>query len=307
MVIKIDTEIPYFWLQDARFRLGFDKQITKMLQLQGKEAQLLAEFFHGVSEDGAKMFAKEYDVSEERLETILRTIEPALIRTPSNKRYENPGISINYSGIEEIGHKIQQYYGGTYFQNPRSAAVRTIENVTILAGRYVNLPHQSQHLLSDDTILLPVVFGDQSVRVGPIILPGISPCVFCHYLTIQRRDPDTATMVSTRFTQPTTTEQTHQFFTAIGAISPILETLEQRVQQKEFRSQQFFNDGRIIERDWHIEPECGCLWQQARTGTRPTASAAHAALMTSAGPFATTAQSAATAQSPVTARPATTV
>ncbi|MDO4791908.1 MAG: TOMM precursor leader peptide-binding protein [Buchananella hordeovulneris] len=64
--------------------------------------------------------------------------------------------------------------------------------LAIVLGRHLVDWWTCEQLLRSDQVFLPVEVGDDSLRVGPLVVPGSSPCYRCLHLARLDQDPDWA-------------------------------------------------------------------------------------------------------------------
>ena len=108
------------------------------------------------------------------------------------------------------GYPLDQV-GQPRVQAARDVIARTSPATTVLAGQEwhrdradvvvvvahgVLDPARVDPLLQDDVPHLPVVWGEGSVCVGPLVVPGRSSCLRCQHLHRTDRDPEWAAVVS---------------------------------------------------------------------------------------------------------------
>jgi len=121
-------------------------------------------------------------------------------------------------------------------------------------------PAAFQRYSSDEVPHLPVVFGDESVRVGPLVRPGVGACVRCLHLARRDREPAwpviAAQLAGTRAPQ----EGGALAFDAVGRAARVARTwLDERRDVLRGGSVSLQVRARSEKWTWHRpHAECGC-------------------------------------------------
>jgi hypothetical protein len=121
-------------------------------------------------------------------------------------------------------------------------------------------PAAFQRYTSDGVPHLPVVFGDESVRVGPLVRPGVGACVRCLHLARRDREPAwpviAAQLAGTRAPQ----EGGALAFDAVGRTARVARTwLDERRDVLRGGSVSLQLRARSERWTWHRpHEECGC-------------------------------------------------
>lgn len=125
----------------------------------------------------------------QRLDRLLETLEPALVASSSLHR---PPAQLAVLGEEVPRRRIERYVGAIGM--PLVPLARA--DVVVVTASYVIRPDLYQPLLARDARHIPVVFSDDSVSVGPLITPGVGPCLYCAERAHAEADPAWAAMVA---------------------------------------------------------------------------------------------------------------
>jgi bacteriocin biosynthesis cyclodehydratase domain-containing protein len=140
----------------------------------------------------------------------------------------------------------------------------------VVVGHYVLDPDSYGFWLRRDLPHLPVIFGDDSVQVGPVVEPGHGPCLYC--LEHHRRDADASwSAIASQLWARRSSSETPLVSSEVAArvcrlVLDRLRAAPQRgsaVQRNRTLSARSFRidveSGEVTRRDWMPHPDCGCL------------------------------------------------
>jgi bacteriocin biosynthesis cyclodehydratase domain-containing protein len=88
----------------------------------------------------------------------------------------------------------------------------------VIVAHYVVDPELHGRWLRRDIPHLPIVFGDQTVRIGPLVRPGNGPCLYCLELTRTATD-DTWPAVASQLWGRRSPAETALVATEVAAIT----------------------------------------------------------------------------------------
>ena len=180
MVLKLDPRIPVVWRNPDTLQVGVDVPLMVLPDVTIGEQRVIAALVTGVSRSGLDMISRSAGGLD--LEGLLSGLESALLRPPTEI---SVAVTIEGTGstAEEItrllGHRVQH----------ADAATPGTGFAVIIADHVID-PRQHGGWLRRDIPHLPIVFGDATVRIGPLVEPGDGPCLYC--LELHRTDADEA-------------------------------------------------------------------------------------------------------------------
>lgn len=193
MVLKLNPDIPAVWLSPQTLRFGFDEPLLVLEELNTGEEQLVSLLQHGTTAGAYRMFATRMGVSADNANTLLEALQPLFLppQPPPPVTYRLIGEPALIDSLSTLLLKEQ----------PETQARPSVRKpqpelpLTISISRFLAFSSLGQETLSNNTAHLPIVLGDQSVWVGPVILPGIVPCLYCIERAEVSREPHLATMI----------------------------------------------------------------------------------------------------------------
>jgi bacteriocin biosynthesis cyclodehydratase domain-containing protein len=187
MVLRLDSRFPVVWRTPSSMQVGVDPPIVIVETLTEAQERMLSALVVGVSEPGLTMLARGHDAERTAL---LAVLAPAL-EVP---RAESVTPEVAISGPDGLVAPIAHVLAGSGVRVLVAAEVGDLRDarphLAIAAGHFVLEPQLHAFWLRRDVPHLPVVLGDTSVTVGPMIEPGAGPCLLC--LELHRRDGDAA-------------------------------------------------------------------------------------------------------------------
>ena len=131
--------------------------------------------------------------------------------------------------------------------------------IAVIVAHYVIEPEFHGRWLRRDIPHLAVVFGDEVVRVGPIIRPGAGPCLYCLELHRTDSDPSWPAIASQLWHRRSGIESS--LVAAEAAATVVRLGLARRIVHRieplttiEIDA----NSGERMQHEWGNHPECGC-------------------------------------------------
>ncbi|WP_168627977.1 MULTISPECIES: TOMM precursor leader peptide-binding protein [unclassified Cryobacterium] len=190
MTLRLDPRFPLVWRSPDSAQLGIDRPVVTFEHVPLAEERMLYSLTLGATRGGISVVAAEAGYTELRIERFLSAVQPALLPKPQPSVTRSitvlgtgPTANAIATLIAESGHR-PRVAGSDVGLAARKA------DAAIALAHFVLEPELHGLWLRRDIPHLPVVFGDTSVRVGPLIEPGLGPCLHC--LERHRADADPA-------------------------------------------------------------------------------------------------------------------
>jgi hypothetical protein len=185
MVLRLDPAIPLVWRNPHTLQFGVDPAIAVLERMTRGQERLVAALAKGVTTTGLRMLAAEGEVSARQRDELLARLTPCLLSSGQPAGRSAGGAIVLGSGPLALGLARLLDEAGL---RPREAPRRP--GLVVLVADRVLAPADHRTWLQRDIPHLPVVVGDTSVKVGPLVVPGASACLHCAFL--HRRDADAA-------------------------------------------------------------------------------------------------------------------
>lgn len=180
MVLRLDPSLPLLWRTPTSVQFGTDEPVVVLEDVTEGEDRLLATLGAGISATGYGMLARTLGVSAEAAGALLEAVAPLLAteETVALGRVAVMGDSVLARSVAGL------LSSRGVVGSPEEAAL------VVLVADWVVTPADHGRWLNRDVPHLPVVVGERTVTVGPLVEPGFGPCLYCVHLA--RSDADAA-------------------------------------------------------------------------------------------------------------------
>lgn len=257
MILRLDSRRPIVWRTPHSLQLGTDPILAVLEGVTDGDARLLDALTAGSTRAGLDTLAAQAGVPPHRVGEVLRAVAPALERSGDQARAaQRQPLAIVGRGsaaarvagvLGEAGHPV------THGSSVRLVARQRPATAVLVSG-FVSDPFEHQRWLRRDIAHLPIVFGEVSVTIGPLVVPGITACLTCVAQHRTAADPSWPAVAAQLWGRSAITE-TAAFATeaAVEAErllrSPRVDGITVRID---------VDSGEITERIWQPSEHCGC-------------------------------------------------
>lgn len=195
------------------------------------------------------MFARRYGVSESELDAFLELLTPALGK---DTRPAKTRLALDYTSSPSPvmeGLWLQLGYEVTVAKGTPETP-----GEVIIVGDYVLDPSAHHRWLREDLAHTPIVFLDQSVVIGPRVVPGVTACLHCVRLTRLSRKPSTPALDSQLWKQRSPLRTSTWEVRAAYSLAELLRTARP--------SESWRLDARTLDitsTNHELHPDCDCV------------------------------------------------
>lgn len=181
-VYRLPASRPVLWQTPDSLQVGLDLPHTTVTDIPDNAAPLIHALSEGLSEGGLRVLGKQLGVSDIDSQKLIDQFRPAL--EPSTPQ---PLRRLGLVGHSRAVSTMATVLGGTGCDITAVSDIHEFErhpaDGLLLIADYTPHPDWVAVLGSSDTVHTPVVFSDLSIRVGPRVIPGQTPCLTCwnHY------------------------------------------------------------------------------------------------------------------------------
>ncbi len=260
MVLKLDGRFACVWRDPFSLQIGVDPARVVLREVSSPQERMIAALVSGVSRSGLEMIAGSSEADDQGVSGLLRTLKPLLL--PDTPERTVARVSVVGSGptVEHIAATLA-LAGVTV--SVGSVAPEPAD-LGIVVGHYVLDPDSYGYWLRRDLPHVPVIFGDDSVQIGPIVEPGRTPCLYCleHY----RRDADASwSAIASQLWGRRAFSETPLVAAEVAArVARMVVTrlAVGRAHTRAMTARSFrlaVESGEVTRRDWMPHPECGCI------------------------------------------------
>jgi bacteriocin biosynthesis cyclodehydratase domain-containing protein len=263
MVLKLDGRFAAVWRDPFSLQFGVDPARVILREVTSAEERMIAALGSGISRSGLEMIATSSGASGQDVAGLLRRVKPLLLPDEAPARASRVAIVGSGQTVERIANALA-LTGAAVSVSATPNDDQT--DLGIAVGHYVLDPGSYGFWLRRDLPHLPVVFGDDSVQIGPLVEPGQTPCLYCleHY----RRDADAswsaiASQLWGRRALSETALVSAEIASRVARL--VLDRLERggrSVPGRALAARSFrlaVESGEVTRRDWMPHPDCGCI------------------------------------------------
>ncbi|PPI07200.1 hypothetical protein C5D04_14270 [Rathayibacter sp. AY1D2] len=191
MVLRLDPRLPLLWRSATAVQLGLDRPHAVLDGVGYPEELLLDALRVGTSAGTVRLIAARAGASEARVDEVLEALRPVLLRSvePGGPP-PAPRVVVEGTGAAPDALR-------TLLRSEGCSLVADdgTPDLAVLIADFAVAPARAAHWLAADVPHLAVVFGDESVRLGPLVEPGSGPCLHCAERDRMDLDPDRARLV----------------------------------------------------------------------------------------------------------------
>lgn len=255
MILRLDPRFPLVWRNPFSLQIGIDPVLVCLDDVTAAEERVLAALAAGVGRSGLEMIAGRAGASG--LETLLAGLAPALGRPAPH--HESTVLVV---GAGRTAQAIAETLAECGVPVVTAADAVAAENarcdIAVAVGHYVLSPDLRGVWLRRDTPHLPVVYTDTAAVVGPLVVPGITACLYC--IDQYRRDADVswpaiaAQLWGRRSSAETSLASREAAAIACRAVLDWLGGHTPSAASVRLDSQ----TGDVSRQYWQVHPECGC-------------------------------------------------
>jgi hypothetical protein len=259
MVLKLDPRYPLVWRSPSSLQLGVASPVVVLHEVSTADELMLSALLAGVSKPGLAMIARGGGVDDAAAAALLEAVAPALETATPDRTHS---VALVGSGL--TADRIASTLAAEGVRVSRAGDVEeaaAIEcSLAIAVGHFVLAPDLHGLWLRRDIPHLPVVLSDTSSSVGPMIEPGVGPCLYC--LQRYRTDADPAwPALSAQLwgrRSPTETALVAGELAAAASRAALARLDSGHAASAHLSTDIDARSGATNVRAWQPHPECGC-------------------------------------------------
>lgn len=254
MILRLDPRRAVVWRTPDSMQIGVDPALVVLDAVSDGDARLVAALGTGVTRAGLEVLAHAARVGDDEVERLLARLGPALTRAPAEA--EPPArVAVVGAGsaaarvarvLAEAGHPVVVAAAG----DPLDADAGV--GAAVLVSTHVIDPHEHLRWLRRDLRHLPVVIGEDSATVGPLVVPGSTACLACVEQRRTAADAAWPAIASQLWGSPAAADSPLLAAEAGAAAVRMLAGAGGRSLRIAA------DDGARVEREWQPSPRCGC-------------------------------------------------
>ena len=231
MTLRLDPRHPVVWRSPDSIQVGIDRPLVVITAVSDGLERMLAALFVGVPRSGALMIGREGGASDEAILELLGALRPALLvtdeslpstappSTAASPEQDAAPLAVCVDGAGPTGALIGSLLGTLGLRLAGADDPGT--GLAVVVGHYALEPERHGHWLRRDIPHLPVVFSDSEVRIGPLVEPGVGPCLYCLELAHLDSDPAWAAIACQLLSRRAPTETPRVSLDVAGRVAGI--------------------------------------------------------------------------------------
>ncbi len=254
MVLRLDPRFPLLWRTPQSIQFGTDRPRVVLEVVTHADELVIAALVAGVSRSGAEMIGRSAGLHDGACDALIRALDPAL-EHPAPQQVPATAIVIGSGETAELVKRLLVGSGMAVLADEPDAS----PEIAVIVAHYVIEPEVHGRWLRRDIPHLAVVFGDEVVRVGPIIRPGTGPCLYCLELHRTDSDPSWPAIASQLWHRRSGIESSLVAAEVAATVARLV--LARRIVHRIGPLTTIEIDagsGERMLREWGSHPECGC-------------------------------------------------
>jgi bacteriocin biosynthesis cyclodehydratase domain-containing protein len=264
MVLKLDPRFPLVWRSPSSLQLGVSDPPVLFERVSAQTEAILAGLSVGLTRPGLKVISSAVGVSERQVAALLATLAPVLLPLASQPANSARAPSIVLVGTGETATLCARLLAensiSVKIAADAPAAASHSCDLAIVVGHFVLEPELFGLWLRRDLPHLPVILSDSEVIVGPVVEPGIGPCLYCLNRYTKDADPAwpaIATQLFGRRSPADTSIVANQVAAIVSRLA--LERVATGAAASTHSSIHVnVRTGEVSTREWQQHPACGC-------------------------------------------------
>ncbi|MDQ1531173.1 MAG: hypothetical protein QOE37_1278 [Microbacteriaceae bacterium] len=196
-MFRLDPAASPLWRSPTCLQFGIDPVLVVLDDVTAGTEFLLAALTEGAERDHLDDLADRRRLPSSAVDALLTALGPALEQGPP------PVAGAVVEGPDDLVDTLVARLEPLGCARPRRGEV---PGLVLLAAHHLIPPARWIRWLARDVPHLPVVFGGQSALLGPLVLPGETPCLRCadeHRLDAEPAWPALAAQLLARPAAPT--------------------------------------------------------------------------------------------------------
>ncbi len=192
MILRLDPRVPRVWRDPHTLQFGVDRVLVVLNAVSLAEERIVHALAAGISRTALDQLAGHCGIRPIDVDSLLERIAPAMeVTAPPGPVRE---VELwGGGGIADLVDRCLTASGAVVHRagaasGRRNASPASVFGVAI--GAHVIDPRVHRHWLRRDIPHLAAVVGDASIRIGPLVEPGVGACLHC--MDRHRNDADPA-------------------------------------------------------------------------------------------------------------------
>lgn len=201
--LRLPARAPVVWRDPSSLQIGVEHVHVVVDRVTAGQAEFLAAVSAGHGAGGISAVVVQVGCDRSEALDLVRRLGPVLLSGPSAQLALTPRPVVRLAGrgalADEVGRLLESCGLGVLLEDGESAASAAStpgrgrvdgarQHVGVVVGGLALDPVVVSEWLRRDVPHVLVRVGDRSVRVGPVVVPGVTACARCLHLHDGDRD-----------------------------------------------------------------------------------------------------------------------
>jgi bacteriocin biosynthesis cyclodehydratase domain-containing protein len=276
MAPRIDPAIPQLWYSPTEVRFGGQRERVVLTDVGRAEELIITALRAGTPHHALSALLDDFGTTQQHLDQLLEQLSPVFIDADTGAEPAiPPRVALERSTLWPDRPSRFDYLISDALT--RAGAVLVSRNhdveLAVVLATHVVAPAVASYWLSNDVPLLPIVLGDESITLGPLVIPGVTSCLHC--VDLHRVDDDlrwpalAAQLMHASHAGPTYVDPVVALEVASMLSRAVRNLADSGRSGLEGVSMSVaVPSGKISERQWPAHPRCSCRdLQENATGS----------------------------------------
>jgi bacteriocin biosynthesis cyclodehydratase domain-containing protein len=201
--LRLPARAPVVWRDPSSLQIGVEHVHAVVDRVTAGQAEFLAAVSAGLGAGGISAVVVQVGCDGSEAADLVRQLGPVVLPGPTARRTPAPRPVVRLAGrgalADEVGRVLESCGLGVLLEDGESAASAAStpgrgrvdgarQHVGVVVGGLALDPVVVSEWLRRDVPHVLVRVGDRSVRVGPVVVPGVTACARCLHLHDGDRD-----------------------------------------------------------------------------------------------------------------------
>lgn len=189
-MLRLDPRFPLIWRTPTSLQLGSVHPVVTLDSTTPNVERAIAVLREGAPPATLRAMGRQWHLADDELDALLTRLEPALELASDPSTRPRVVVEGSIAGSDEIRRAL----GDAWDVDEANGAH---PNLVVIVANFVTPLAVAGHWLRRDVPHLCVTLDESGADVGPLVVPGMTPCLHC--LDEQRRrDDDCWTAIATQ-------------------------------------------------------------------------------------------------------------
>lgn len=184
MVLKVRADVPLVWRSPSSLQFGVDLPRVVLHDVDAASERMISALVGGISRSGFDMMARSAGITAEAAAELLSRLDAVLEREAAAPAAARARVAV--SGEGTLANEVRRVLEA---ERVLAGSDEGSPGLAVVVAGWVISPEDHGRWLRRDIPHLPVVVADAGVTVGPLVEPGIGPCLYCVQLSRTDDDP----------------------------------------------------------------------------------------------------------------------